>query len=119
MGLSCECGDYRDSDWWYFPPDDFTLLQTKRGRRCASCGSKIKVADIVLKFPIYRAPTEFEIETIGICEGDDVPKAPKYLCEKCGDIYSSLEESGFCVSPCESMTELLHDYHENYGRKDV
>ena len=116
MGLSCECDD--GGEWWYRVQDEFSTLQTKRARRCSSCNTLIKVGDVVLKFYISRPPTEFEIETIGICEGDEVPKAPKYLCEPCGDLYLSLDDLGFCnIAPDESMTELLDEYHENYGSK--
>ena len=79
MGLSCECGDW-DFEWWYEAANDFSQLDTKRCRRCSSCKSKIAVGATVLKFFIYRHPTEWEYQTLGWLEGDEVPKAPKYLC---------------------------------------
>jgi len=37
--------------------------------------------------------------------------APKWLCERCADLYFSFLELGYeCVQPEEDMTELSADY---------
>lgn len=118
MGLSCECwdGDLGDYVWWYEDAGEFTTLETKRRRACISCESQIPVGSTVLPFITYRHPTLFELNRSIYSEEEAVPKGKKYLCEACGDLFLSLSDLGFCVNPGESMAQLLHDYHENYGR---
>jgi hypothetical protein len=50
-------------------------------------------------------------------EGNEVPMTPKWMCERCGDLYFSLTELGFCVSLDDDMRELVKEYAETYGRK--
>jgi hypothetical protein len=109
MPLSCYCDD--DGDWWHIPPNDYSVLDTKRCRKCASCGERIPVGATVLKMDCYRSPSD----SMGIEEsiyGDEVPMAPKYLCERCGDLYLSLAELGYCLNLGEDMRELVRDYAE-------
>jgi hypothetical protein len=54
MSLTCESDDDGDCAWFYTEPHNFTILDTKRGRKCCSCGDPIKVGAMVLKFPCYR-----------------------------------------------------------------
>jgi hypothetical protein len=109
MPLSCYCND--DGDWWHISADDFSALDTKRCRKCASCRERIPVGATVLKMDCYRQPSD----SIGIEEriyGDEVPMTPKYLCERCGDLYLSLTELGYCLNLGEDMRELVLDYAE-------
>lgn len=104
MGLSCECDSDGDYAWFYRSPDDFSIMDRRHAKPCSSCGCAIFNNAIVLKF-----------ECVDIA---DNPIAPKYLCEKCGDLYLSLDELGFCnIAPDQSMSALLAEYHEHYGRK--
>ena len=41
MSLSCSCGDDDGCAWYFAGPSDFSKLETKRSRRCCSCGAKI------------------------------------------------------------------------------
>ena len=103
MGLSCDCGD-GDYEWFYELPDDFSTMHKNPGIPCCSCKKAIGYGATVLKF-----------ECMDI---EDKPIPNKYLCEKCGDLYLSFVDLGFCdTSPDQLMTELLAEYHETYGRK--
>ena len=113
MPLSCEC-DYGDCDWYYEIPDDYSTFDKLRRKRC-SCGSLIERGALCLKFRSWRSPGSDIEERI---HGDEVPMASKYLCERCADLYFSLSELGFdCVSPNESMMELVREYAEFYQCK--
>lgn len=116
MGLSCECFDNEDSTLgWYENPGDFSTI--KETDICSSCDQKIDVGDIVIRIDGYRHPNEDEQKEWAIADDHEIPLDPIYLCEKCGDIYFSLNELGFCMSPHDSMSEILHEYHETYGSK--
>ena len=118
MGLSCECGDNEDSDLgWYEKPNDFSKI--RETAVCSSCQAKIEIGETVIRIDGYRNPDEDEQIQWNIGEEHEVPLDTVYLCEKCGDLYFSLDEMGFCVSPHDDMDELLAEYHENYGSKAV
>jgi len=108
MPLSCECSD--DSDWFYEPPNDYSKLDTKRCRKCSSCRERILVGALVLKMRCWRYPGYDTIEEKIYGEGSEVPMAYRYLCERCGDLYLSLSELGFCMSIDEDMRDLVRDY---------
>ena len=105
MTLSCYCND--DGEWWHVPADDFQTLATKRSRKCCSCSERIPVTSTVLRLDCYHAPNS-EIEAN--IYGDEVPMAPRWLCERCADLYLSLTELGFCVNCGEDMRALVRDY---------
>lgn len=110
MSLTCDHdADYGDYSWFYFTPDDFTQLATKRGRRCSSCGSLIKVGETVLSHQCFRHPQSDIEERI---HGDEVPMATKHLCESCGDLAMNLRDLGYCVSPDDDVRELVKEYAE-------
>lgn len=111
MPLTCECVS-DGSDWYYEEPDDYTRLTTKRSRTCCSCLTKISVDDVVVQWFRWRPPTDrcnYIEESI---YGDEVPLAPWYMCEGCGDQYFNLKELGFCISPDENMLSLVSEYAE-------
>lgn len=110
MPLSCSCPDADDAEWWWFHPGDYSVLDTKRARRCKSCGELIPVGSLVTKFKRERIPAS-DIEE-RIWGYGDVPMATWYHCECCADLYFSLEELGFCVAPYEKMLELVKEYAE-------
>lgn len=109
MGLSCEC-DYDDPAWFYAPPDDYTRLDTRRARRCSSCGALIRRGALCTEFVRWRAPRWDVEERI---YGEEVPLASKRLCEGCSDTWFNLEALGFhCVGPDDDMREMLRQYVE-------
>ena len=110
MPLSCYCPSSEDAEWWWFAPDDYSVLGTKRARRCKSCGELIPVGSIVAEFRRERIPASDIEERIHGYEG--VPMAAWYHCERCADLYFSLEELGFCVAPYDTMLELVKEYAE-------
>jgi hypothetical protein len=109
MSLSCSCGDPEDCDWYWHEPADYSTLDTKRRRRCKSCGTLIDVGSIVAMFLRDRyANGDIEERIYG--EGCEIPMAEWYHCETCADLYFSLSELGFCVSPDEDMRGLVKEY---------
>jgi hypothetical protein len=120
MPLTCSCGDWGDFDEWHFGAvgDDYMImLDFPKRKRCASCGDLIDSGSLVTKFQIARRPKN-DIEERIYGDGEEgVPKAPKYLCERCSDIYFNLEALGFCVGPYEDLRETLKDYQHEYGEK--
>lgn len=112
MTLSCGCDD-SGVHAWYFEECGFSTLKTTRGRRCRSCKTPIKPGATCLELARDRAPRTDLEERI---YGDEVPLATWYLCERCGGIFLSLEELGFCVQPSESMDAQLAEYHRDYAK---
>lgn len=112
MSLSCECGD--DGDWWYFQPEDYSMLETKRWRKCCSCKALIRPGDLCLKFKCERHP-QYEIEER--IYGDEVPMPAKFMCESCADQYFNLDALGFCIQLTDNMMDLLREYREVYASK--
>lgn len=112
MGLTCTCGD--DYEWYYHTPFEETL-RTKRSRRCCSCGEKIRPGETVFTFPRWRQ-TRDEIEDR--IHGDEVQLANQYMCEECGDLFSALNDLGFCLPiGNESMKELVREYVEMQSKR--
>lgn len=110
MSMSCSC-DYEGGDWYYYKPADYSILETKRARRCCSCGERIVRGDTVVKFRRARQPkTEIEDRIWG--EGSDIPLASWFMCEACGDQFFNLTELGFCITLPDSMTKLVKEYAE-------
>lgn len=118
MRLSCRCQYNDDAEWWYDLGEDFEPLKTKRSRRCLSCKEKIPVGSDVVVVKIWRrTESDYEISRFG--EHEFIYFADKFLCERCGGIYYSLVDLGFCVDPYEqSMLDLLKEYHELVARKN-
>ena len=107
MSLSCECGDAEER--WYYGPSDYSKLATKYSRKCCSCKEKISVGDICVEFLRARRTNSDVEERI---YGDEIRTAPWYMCERCGDLYFSLEELGFCIDISDSMLDLVKEYAE-------
>lgn len=115
MPLNCryDPGDYLDYDEWHHGPtgDYYTIMpKLKRRKRCASCGKLIAAGATCTEFLISRAPRSgIEYSIYGDGE-NGVPKASRWLCESCSDIYFSLDDLGFDVGPYEDLRETLKDY---------
>lgn len=113
--LSCKCiFDPDDCDWFYYHPNDFTTLKTKRGRRCSSCKNLIKVGSVCARFDCVRYPKD-EIEEKIYGSGNEIYKPPFYLCERCGEIWFNLTELGYCLDPLENLENDLKEYWKLTG----
>jgi len=113
MSLSCECGD--DAEWYYEPADDYSLLDTKRSRKCCSCKATVKVGDLCMRFRCWKTPNYDSI--VERIYGDEQPLAPKFMCEACSDQYWNLTGLGFCVSLGDDMRALLREYTLLYSAR--
>ena len=120
MPLSCGCDYDGDFEWWY-EVGDFAPLATRNRRRCKSCKQPIDVGAEAIKIMRSRnvvcdfdKPPTVEEKIYG--EDGQVPMAPWYLCERCGGIFASLTELGFCMQPDDNMDSLLAEYHRDYAK---
>lgn len=108
MPLTCYCGD--EYDWYYYAPTDTTILGTRRARRCCSCRTRIGPQDQCAVFTRSREPNN-DIEARIYGDGPEaVPLAPRYMCEACFDLYSALDELGYCYTMGESVRDLVREY---------
>lgn len=108
MPLICSCPDFDPDDtWWYYGYSEYIELKTQRGRRCCSCKNIIKPGSICTEHNRCRQPITWVEEII---YDDQVPMAFHYMCERCSDLFFSLVELGYCVSPGENMSELVKEY---------
>lgn len=114
--LTCDTGD-GDYSWYFFAPEDFTTLKTKRRQRCTSCRELIDVGATILLFECFRYPKEGSVEEKIVGEGNEVQMADKVMCEACGDQFMNLSALGFCLDIEENMFHLLDEYHREYGPK--
>lgn len=106
--MSIGCGICEgDGDWWYYGPQDYSILGTKRSRRCFSCNHRIAVGDECAAFPRARSVRD-EWSVAGDIEeriyGDEVPLATWYACEECAGVYFSLVELGYCLLIGDGMS---------------
>lgn len=113
MSLSCYCGD--DYEWWYNPPNDYSYLDTKRSRKCCSCGERIAVGELQATFECWKF-AEHEVER-RIYGDDGMPLAAKHMCERCADLYYSLEALGYCITLGDDMRDLVAEYAELHQRR--
>jgi hypothetical protein len=117
MGLSCGCDEWDGEGVGWFVPVGFSILKTKKAKRCKSCNVLIKPASSCLEFKRFRYPnTEIELKIYG----DDVElaMAPQYLCASCGEIFINLDDLGFCVKLGENMNSLLEEYRHEYQKNN-
>ena len=98
MPLSCECDD--DYDEFYIPPSEYTVFS--EAFSCASCCEKSR--GLGIEFKNYKINDDDE----------EIPLSSSFFCERCADIYFSLNELGFCIELPSSMLELLEEYHRDY-----
>lgn len=110
MPLTCNCyWEAQPGDHVSKEPKDYTEFTGSRRKRCASCGTLIDFRSIVAVFPRYRIPnTDVECKIYGY--DGEIKLADGILCEVCADLFFSLNELGFCVSPDENQQELVADY---------
>ena len=113
MSLSCGCDSWGDDAAWYWNGERFEALVGKRSVRCKACKALIKPGVECWHLDRFRGPRTDIEERI---YSDEVWLAAWHLCERCGDIYSSLTELGFCVDPTESMDSQLAEYYRDYAK---
>jgi hypothetical protein len=113
MPLSCDCGDWDGDGIWLLVPEEFSVLDTKRRKRCKSCKRLINKGESVLEFERFHyAQDDIEERIWG--EGCDIPNASWYLCSHCGEIFLNLDDLKFCVNPDENMEDLLEEYRREH-----
>lgn len=107
MSLSCYC-DYEPEpgDVCWEEPYGYTRRPVAmRAPRCACCGELIAPLALMLRFRRFKIPaTDLECDIYG---EDEVPRAPHYLCEACGDQYWNLTELGLCLDYRETLQGLV------------
>lgn len=111
MGLSCECEYEWDGEGYCYTDTIETELTFFRRKRCCSCKNLIENKTPILEFCRGRAPLS-EVEEKIYGEDEMIDIASYYMCETCSDLYSSLDELGYCVSPTDNMHDLVIEYQE-------
>jgi len=116
MGLTCGCDfDLEPGMTVAYGPNDYEPMKAKRRQRCMSCDELIDVEATAAMVTRYRIPeTEIECRIYG--EDGEIPIPHKWLCEKCADIYFSLEDLGYCVNPHDNMIDLVKMYARLHNR---
>jgi len=116
--LSCDCDYYPEDpgDVVWFPPADFTMLQTSKRKRCKSCKRLINIGEECLEFKKERVPYSEIEERI---YGDMVQIASFYMCKECGEIFLNLDALGYCLDITQPMADHLSEYHEITGFKPM
>ena len=114
MGLTCEY-DYDPEPGdvcWHFP-SGYSVLGGKRGKRCASCGEKIKIGDKCTTWRKYKVPDhDVEIRIYGDSCDDGVPRASSHHCAACGALYFFLDAFKYALRPDEDMRALANEHAE-------
>ena len=110
MSLSCYC-DF-DGDYWYETAEVGAPLNTKRGRKCCSCGARLSVGDECFELMIFRSPKEGYEENR---YPDGVPLASNYRCPKCDELAGALRAAGYCIPIGDNVNALLREYWEITG----
>jgi hypothetical protein len=113
MPLSCSCEEPDEAEFYWTESSDYSAMPVlNRRKRCtaAGCGKLINAGETVLMFERSRYPVSDIEERIYGDGYDAVPLAERYLCETCADLYLSLRELRFCVSPDENIRELVREY---------
>lgn len=115
--LSCDLNGY-DFAFFYESPNDFSVYESKRGKRCCSCHEHmVRKGDECLRFERYRDPVTDIEERIS---GSEVPLAPYFMCEECGELFFTFKELGYCVVlDGSSMQENLKEYQYMVGFTEI
>lgn len=107
--LTCECGE-GDYAYWYDDHRPVGPLNTKRSRRCRSCGERIAVGEDCKPFYRWRYPNEGSVEERIYGEGGEVPMTTWYFCDRCAGLYESLDGLGFCGLLGQDMRKVAREY---------
>lgn len=116
MGLTCSCDFEPEPGMVCWEDLVTTKLATKTKRKCHSCCTTIEIGEDCASSRRYKVPdTDVEIRIYG--EDGEIPRAPKFICEKCHDLALNLEELGYCMQPWEDQRELVKQYAELHNQK--
>ena len=114
MSVTCACDyGYDGGSWWYEHDREFTVLKTRKRRRCWSCNELIDIGAECGILSRFRAPLSDVEESIYI---DIVPLAPAHLCEECYGLLLSVEEAGGCVllEKGERLKDAVAEWRQDY-----
>jgi hypothetical protein len=109
MALSCECNFDDDCDWYWESPEYYSEYRKLRATKCCACKKRIKYGDLITVIYRTRPSTEWEEWNLNF---EEVYIANHYACEKCSDMYFSLEDLGFCADPYMPWSEAVKEYRE-------
>ena len=110
MSLQCDFDcEAEPGDVFWCAPREMTTLQTKRGRKCCSCGKRIDVGASCLHFERMKV-SESEIEER--IHGEEVPQAPWFMCADCGMLYLFLAKFDYAIQITDSMHDLALEHAE-------
>jgi hypothetical protein len=76
----------------------------------------IEKGALCLEFERVRSPYDDIDERIN---GDEIPIAPWYMCESCGEIYLNLSDAGYCLWLGDDLREKLSEYWDVTGFKKL
>ena len=123
MSLLCasECDDYRDPGaiYYYFPDDTMSMPELKRRKRCLSCGELLSNGQAVYIFKRYKyAPPKDDEDWEDDAENYEVPLAPEYMCEQCGDLACTLDALGYVIQlKRHGVQDAMSEYWDMTGFK--
>lgn len=109
MSLSCVCGDYA---FYYEVVGEYETFNRARRCRCVSCRELINRGDTVQRFQRWRESNSDIEDRI---YGTEVYLADQFMCERCGDLFLSLHELGFCIDLGDDMRRLVREYATDYA----
>lgn len=111
MSLSCDCDFDGGADvaYWWSSSFDFITLQTKRSRKCKSCGCFIKPGAEVVEFTRWRNPKD-DVETRIWGEDGEISLASWFMCETCGGLAMAVQDTGMCFSIDENVKDQIAEY---------
>ena len=118
MSLSCSCPEIDDAEWYFYAPEDFSILETKRSRRCSSCKCLIKPKSECIRFERFRYHRD-EIEEKIYGDGEEIPIPPWFMCSDCGEQFLNLHAYGYCIDPSENMFDLLKEHRELHKAREA
>ena len=121
MALSCHCHyEPECGDVLIDTPRDYEPLTTRRRRRCCSCNEPIHPGQLAVEFPRYKVPDcDYEWSRWGETAETGPRRASWYMCERCADLFYSLDELGYCINISYDMRDLAREYAELHSHKPV
>lgn len=114
MSLSCSCDSGDDYDQFYMVDNNFSVLNTKRGRKCSSCRTRLVPGDKVLRINVFRHPN-CDIEDSIYGEGGEVQLRTRYHCADCGAISLAVSMRNMCME----IDENIHRQFDEFMRDHV
>lgn len=88
---------------FYEIPSNYSYYEGKRACRCTSCHAKIKPNNIIAAFNRFKVANH--AVDLAIYSDGLIPYAPYRLCERCADLWFSLDELGFDSDPTDNQMD--------------